>query len=278
MYILVYVSYILFMVWSADFRDTAEKIKEKVLVCCPCLKGREDTDDNTVAVEGQEGPLDVDKVAAELKAKEQLEDEAESEVDSEEEDSDDEEDEGLLDGVLGFDDEWGSAGGAVCNILGLFTMPYKILFALTIPNVSRKAMQDSHPIAVLSFTMCILWIGFLSAMMVKVVSWIGSVLTLHPVVMGLVVLAAGTSVPDALGSYNEAKHGNADAAVSNALGSNVFDICVGLGVPWFIYSLAFVCYISRKQNKPHFEDRPYLGRRLSTRSLTIVVETCFCCF
>merc|ERR1711907_305778 len=51
---------------------------------------------------------------------------------------------------------------------------------------------------------------------------------------GLVFLAAGTSVPDALGSIAVAKQGEGDMAVANAFGSNVFDILLGLGVPWFI--------------------------------------------
>eukprot|EP01061_Rhynchopus_euleeides_P019855 TRINITY_DN3257_c0_g1_i1.p1 TRINITY_DN3257_c0_g1~~TRINITY_DN3257_c0_g1_i1.p1 ORF type:complete len:591 (+),score=286.84 TRINITY_DN3257_c0_g1_i1:90-1862(+) len=242
-YVLLYAAYIIFMVFSADFRDTAEKIKESILRCCPCCGDSRTDDDNKVEAKGEEGPLDVEKMEAELRAKQEIEDEAASEAEDDDDEDDDDDEEGLLDNVLGFDDEWGSPAGAFCNIMGIFTAPFKVLFALTIPNVSRKAMEGSTPVAVLSFAMCILWIGFLSAMMVKVVSWIGATLSLHPVVMGLVVLAAGTSVPDALGSYNEAKHGNADAAVSNALGSNVFDICVGLGVPWFIYSLSFTrCY------------------------------------
>ena len=53
-------------------------------------------------------------------------------------------------------------------------------------------------------------------------------------VMGLTFLAMGTSIPDALGSIAVAKDGEGDMAVSNAVGSNVFDICLGLGLPWFI--------------------------------------------
>merc|ERR1711998_526732 len=44
----------------------------------------------------------------------------------------------------------------------------------------------------------------------------------------------GTSIPDALGSISVAQDGEGDTAVSNAVGSNVFDICIGLGLPWFI--------------------------------------------
>ena len=254
-YIILYILYIFYMYKSADFRPAMENVAEAFLNCCPCCRVEQKDEDNKPekVPETTQGPLDPEAMATELKAKEELEEKAESEAESDsDDDSDDDEEGGLLDNLMGFDDEWNSPFGIFCNCMGIFAMPFKLLFALTIPNVSRKAMQGSNFVTVLSFVMCILWIGFLSAMMVKTVSWIGAILRLHPVVMGLVVLAAGTSVPDALGSYNEAKHGNADAAVSNALGSNVFDICVGLGVPWFIFALAKVSrssFLSLSQKK-----------------------------
>lgn len=52
--------------------------------------------------------------------------------------------------------------------------------------------------------------------------------------MGLTFVAAGVSVPDALSSLAVIKEGLGDMAVSNAVGSNVFDILVCLGLPWFI--------------------------------------------
>ena len=53
--------------------------------------------------------------------------------------------------------------------------------------------------------------------------------------MGTTVLAAGTSIPDALSSIAVAKDGLANMAVANAVGSNVFDIWLGLGLPWLCY-------------------------------------------
>lgn len=52
--------------------------------------------------------------------------------------------------------------------------------------------------------------------------------------MGLTFVAAGVSVPDALSSIAVIKEGYGDMAVSNAVGSNVFDILVCLGLPWFL--------------------------------------------
>ena len=49
--------------------------------------------------------------------------------------------------------------------------------------------------------------------------------------------AAATSVPDTVISVKDALKGDYDDAVSNAVGSNIFDICVALGLPLMIYGL-----------------------------------------
>merc|ERR1719238_957294 len=46
--------------------------------------------------------------------------------------------------------------------------------------------------------------------------------------------AGGTSIPDALSSMYMAKEGRGDMAISSSIGSNVFDILVGLPVPTII--------------------------------------------
>ena len=48
--------------------------------------------------------------------------------------------------------------------------------------------------------------------------------------------AAASSVPDTILSVKDARKGNEDDAISNAVGSNTFDICVALGLPLFIYA------------------------------------------
>ncbi|KXA92724.1 hypothetical protein AKJ64_02395 [candidate division MSBL1 archaeon SCGC-AAA259E17] len=51
-------------------------------------------------------------------------------------------------------------------------------------------------------------------------------------IFSLIVLAAGTSVPDLFTSLQAAKKGMGSMAVSNALGSNIFDILACLGIPF----------------------------------------------
>lgn len=85
-----------------------------------------------------------------------------------------------------------------------------------------------------TFAVSLVHISWLAYFMVEFMLKIGCIWGIPDVLMGLTFLAAGTSIPDALGSVSVAKEGKGDMAVSNAVGSNVFDICVGLGFPWLI--------------------------------------------
>lgn len=51
--------------------------------------------------------------------------------------------------------------------------------------------------------------------------------------------AAATSVPDTFISYKDAMKGDYDDAVANAVGSNIFDICIALGLPLLAYGLFY---------------------------------------
>jgi Ca2+/Na+ antiporter len=95
-----------------------------------------------------------------------------------------------------------------------------------------------------SFIMSIMWIWIVSWGMVEFAYHIGCFLNISSYVMGLVVLAAGTSIPDTLSSVMVAKRGLGDMAVANAVGSNVFNIFLGIGLPMlfteFIWGTPFI--------------------------------------
>jgi len=52
--------------------------------------------------------------------------------------------------------------------------------------------------------------------------------------MGITFIAAGTSIPDLITSVIVARQGHGDMAVSSSIGSNIFDILVGLPLPWIL--------------------------------------------
>merc|ERR1711907_626745 len=66
---------------------------------------------------------------------------------------------------------------------------------------------------------------------------IGVTFGIPDTVMGLTFLAAGTSIPDLSSSVIVARQGMGDMAVSSSVGSNIFDILMGLPIPWFFYSI-----------------------------------------
>ena len=57
--------------------------------------------------------------------------------------------------------------------------------------------------------------------------------------LAIVLASAASSVPDTILSMRDAKKGNYDDAVSNALGSNIFDISFALGLPLFLYTMIY---------------------------------------
>ncbi|KAL6731163.1 hypothetical protein Aduo_002064 [Ancylostoma duodenale] len=64
---------------------------------------------------------------------------------------------------------------------------------------------------------------------------IGETLVIPTEVIGLTILAAGTSIPDLITSVIVARKGLGDMAVSSSVGSNIFDVCVGLPIPWLLF-------------------------------------------
>ena len=83
----------------------------------------------------------------------------------------------------------------------------------------------------------IAWLGVLVYYMISWAEKAGCLLGISETLMGLTVTAIGTSGPDAIASLIVAKEGNGVMAVSNAFGSNVFDILFGLGFPFLLKCL-----------------------------------------
>jgi len=57
--------------------------------------------------------------------------------------------------------------------------------------------------------------------------------------VALILASAASSFPDTIISIKDAQKGQYDDAISNALGSNIFDICFALGFPLMIFTLIY---------------------------------------
>lgn len=105
----------------------------------------------------------------------------------------------------------------------------KALLNIIIPDPVAKP----H-LYVFTFTFSVVMLAALSFALVEAAIGIGAILNINPTIIALTVLAAGTSIPDLLSSIIVAKQGRGDMAVSNAVGSNIFDILLCLGLPWAV--------------------------------------------
>jgi len=107
-----------------------------------------------------------------------------------------------------------------------------LVFTYTIPDCRRAKLKGWY---IATFFVAIAWMGLLVELMVE-----HSIEAFHEALgidmgpLGLTFVAGGTSFPDFLASMLVAKKGLADMAVSNAFGSNIFDVLLGLGWPWMM--------------------------------------------
>ncbi|XP_063335666.1 sodium/potassium/calcium exchanger 1-like isoform X6 [Pelmatolapia mariae] len=115
----------------------------------------------------------------------------------------------------------------------LFLLPIVFPLWLTVPDVRNP---KSRKFFVVTFLGSILWIAIFSYLMVWWAHQVGETIGISEEIMGLTILAAGTSIPDLITSVIVARKGLGDMAVSSSVGSNIFDITVGLPVPWLLYS------------------------------------------
>ncbi|XP_070818917.1 sodium/potassium/calcium exchanger 3 isoform X2 [Chaetodon trifascialis] len=116
----------------------------------------------------------------------------------------------------------------------LLSWPVSVLLHCTIPDCSLPQWERWYLLTFLSST---LWIALFSYLMVWMVTIISYTLGIPDVIMGITFLAAGTSVPDCMASLIVARQGMGDMAVSNSIGSNIFDVLLGLGFPWALRTL-----------------------------------------
>mgnify|MGYP002385915868 CR=1 FL=1 len=117
----------------------------------------------------------------------------------------------------------------------IVSKPLELLFRYTIPDCSPDGRWAQW--YAVTFIMSLVWISAMTYVVVELIDRIGCTLGISQALMGLTIVAAGTSVPDCLGSLLVARKGEGDMAVSNAIGSNIFDILICLGVPWLVSAL-----------------------------------------
>jgi len=128
-------------------------------------------------------------------------------------------------------------------LLGLFTLDLERVF------IGRNKINNVNAwFLLVSATISIALVCYL---LVLACEWIGeetytvpflgtfSGLGIPVMFVALILASAASSFPDTIISIKDAQRGQYDDAISNALGSNIFDICFALGFPLMIFTLIY---------------------------------------
>lgn len=91
----------------------------------------------------------------------------------------------------------------------------------------------------LAFIISIGLITMFSWLLVNAAVGISEALGVPELLIGLTIVAIGTSVPDMISSMIVARQGRPGMAINNAIGSNTFDILIGLGLPFLLYAIVY---------------------------------------
>jgi K+-dependent Na+/Ca+ exchanger-like protein len=136
------------------------------------------------------------------------------------------------------------------NDIELTTEPRMIWenISIFVDRVFSILMGDPRTQYLRSFLVSIVLISAISWVLVESGISLASAVGVPPVIVALTILAAGTSVPDMISSIVVAKQGRGGMAIANAVGSNIFDILIGLGLPWLLIIVGGRSYIEVMSN------------------------------
>jgi len=156
------------------------------------------------------------------------------------------------------------------DILGLITKPEDtkdaIMWALCLPiyaGLYYTVPRPSPKMFLGTFVVSLLWIAGYSFWLVYCIEMFGKTVFGEGdnvvIVMSFTVLAAGTSIPDLVSSMAVARAGEGDMAVSSSIGSNIFDILVGLPIPWVLKIGVVEMAINGKSDYAVLIKSPYIA-------------------
>lgn len=116
------------------------------------------------------------------------------------------------------------------------------------PSIARRLRVCSAPFLALYETAlypvrnntaasCVVCLGFVvlfAYWIMVLVQRIGCLLHVDLSMISMILVAIGTSMPDTILIATQARKGHAGMALSGLLGSNIFDVLIGLGIPWVL--------------------------------------------
>lgn len=121
---------------------------------------------------------------------------------------------------------------ALGHLAHIFNWPVHILLKITCPPAGEDEPWENFygPAVIITFS----WVGLFSFVISSIIERWVAISGVNRAIFGLLLVSTAAQVPDAVESYAVTKNGYGSMALANALGSQVINVAVGLGVPWCI--------------------------------------------
>ena len=136
--------------------------------------------------------------------------------------------------------------GTINLVEGIILLLLFVLYLAYLFILAKKDGGNEEDIKELSVTKALLWtviglflIVYGSNVTVDAATKIAKVLGLSERFIGLTIVALGTSLPELFTSVSAARKGNADIAIGNIVGSNIFNILFVVGISASIIPVPF---------------------------------------
>lgn len=142
------------------------------------------------------------------------------------------------DGVINFWD------GVIIFACFIGFIIYTIISAKRSNESAEEIKVMSAPKSLVFIVLGLAMIIFGSQLTVKSASALAQMIGLSERFIGLTVVALGTSLPELFTSVTAARKGNADLAIGNIVGSNIFNLLFVVGVSGLIVNVPFVSAFS----------------------------------
>jgi len=132
----------------------------------------------------------------------------------------------------------------ITKVFELVCYPMVFLFELTCPDCELGHKYEH--LYMVTFLVALVWVSIMSFILSSVVERWVSLSGVPMVFFGLILVSLGAEIPDTIASVSCARKGFGSLAVANCQGTQVINICLGLGAPW----LVSICWNGRIELTP----------------------------
>lgn len=148
------------------------------------------------------------------------------------------------------DEKKGSAAVAAMRAFEIAIYPVRFVFEWTCPPCAiwdaeenkeagrpEDAKNPYESMWPITFIVSFLWVSLFSFVISAIAQRWCDLLNADVGFFGMAIVAVGAEIPDTIQSITVARRGYGAMAVSNCLGSQICNICLGLGLPWTFSNL-----------------------------------------